>query len=248
MHRIADARVLLADKRPHAALREARGHEESSWATAHDEDIRRPIHEASIISGLSGDAAVALFPSAGPGDPEGKEDQLHVEPETGPPQIDLIQPELARSRDVARCIDLRQPRQAGPDAMTRLVARNLIQSNEPPVAAHFDFTGSKRTRADEAHVAGEDIPQLRQFVHCRRAHEAADARDAGIVLRRLYRARARLGIGNHRSKLQRIERPSLEADARLPKEHRPAILQLDDRGEQRPDGRRYEQADARERE
>ena len=45
MHRIADARVLLADKRPHAALREARGHEESTWATAHDEDIRRPIHE-----------------------------------------------------------------------------------------------------------------------------------------------------------------------------------------------------------
>ena len=59
MHRIADARAASQTSVRTPALREARGHEESSWATAHDEDIRRPIHEASIISGLSRDAAVA---------------------------------------------------------------------------------------------------------------------------------------------------------------------------------------------
>ena len=41
VHRIADARVLFADQRPHAALGQTRRHEESTGAAAHDEDVDR---------------------------------------------------------------------------------------------------------------------------------------------------------------------------------------------------------------
>src|SRR4249919_2868757 len=54
-----------------------------------------------IISGVLRDATVALFPRAGPGDPEREQDQLHVQPEAGALQVHLVDPELAGARDVA---------------------------------------------------------------------------------------------------------------------------------------------------
>src|SRR5258708_39353463 len=50
-----------------------------------------------IISGLLRDAAVALLPRAGPGDPEREHDQLEIQPEARALQVHLVKPELARA-------------------------------------------------------------------------------------------------------------------------------------------------------
>src|SRR5262249_14790492 len=51
-------------------------------------------------------------------------------------------------------------------------------------------------RADEAHLANEHVPELRQLIDARPAEEAADARHARIVLGR-RRGAGRLGVGAH---------------------------------------------------
>ena len=87
--------------------------------------------------------------------------------------------------------------------------------------------GPKRARPDKAHVAAEDVPELRQLVHRRRAHEPPDARHARIVFSGLNRARARFGIDDHRAELQRVEAAAALADALLREEHRAAVFDLD---------------------
>jgi hypothetical protein len=53
MHRIADARVLLANERPHASACEPGSQEEPARPAPYDEDVYRLLHEnASIIKGV----------------------------------------------------------------------------------------------------------------------------------------------------------------------------------------------------
>ena len=49
------------------------------------------------------------------------------------------------------------------------------------VAVAFDFLGDDRTRADEAHVAVDDVPELRQFVKAGLTQESSELRDARVV-------------------------------------------------------------------
>src|SRR5580765_1257803 len=108
-----------------------------------------------IISGVLRHATVALLPRAGPGDPEREQDQLHVQPEARALQVHLVDPEFAGARDVAGRVHLRQPGQAGPDAVAGGIAGNLIQRHQPAVATHLHFARSQRPRSDKAHVAGK---------------------------------------------------------------------------------------------
>src|SRR3954471_21517024 len=87
-------------------------------------------------------------------------------------------------------------------------------------------------RADHAHVAAEDVPQLRQFVEARPPEEPTDRRDAGVVAVRPHRAGFRFGISDHRSELVHGERAAVSADARLVIEHRPRGRELHERGRQ----------------
>ena len=52
----------------------------------------------------------------------------------------------------------------------------------PPVIRRH-FLGDRRARADQAHVAFEHVPQLRQFVERELAQHAADGGDARIGFR-----------------------------------------------------------------
>ena len=70
----------------------------------------------------------------------------------------------------------------------------------------------ERTRADEAHLALQHVPELRQLVDARGAQEAAHARDARVVLDleeravdlvvRGERLALRLGAVDHRPELR----------------------------------------------
>lgn len=50
------------------------------------------------------------------------------------------------------------------------------------VAVALDFFGDNRARADEAHVAADDVPELRQLVEAGLTQEGAELGDARVVL------------------------------------------------------------------
>ena len=115
---------------------------------------------------------------------------------------------------VAAAADLPQAGDAGlhrqPAAVPQVVARDLV--------------GERRPRADEAHLAAEHVPQLGQLVERGPPQEAADPRDARVVVELEHRAAElvaigelgppRLGVGDHRAELDDRERAPVEADPR----------------------------------
>src|SRR5207244_13309620 len=69
-------------------------------------------------------------------------------------------------------------------------------------------------RAHEAHVPGEDVPELRKFIETRAPHEAAQRRHPRIASRlRPYRSRVPLGVDAHGPELADREEPTVQADA-----------------------------------
>lgn len=81
--------------------------------------------------------------------------------------------------------------------------------------------------ADDAHVAGKDVEDLRKFVDRKFAHHAADARDALVgVLKKMGRDIAR-SIDAHGPELQDVEVGLMDADSLLAEEDRAARVELD---------------------
>src|SRR4051812_23965872 len=104
-----------------------------------------------------------MLPSAAHGNPEGDQDQANVEPEARTPRVESVEAELGAAWHIARRIDLRQASEARQYCMARFVTLDRRQRHVSSVASHFDFTGHERPRAHEAHIAGEDVPELRQL-------------------------------------------------------------------------------------
>ena len=86
-------------------------------------------------------------------------------------------------------------------------------------------------RPDEAHVAVEDVPDLRQLVEAGGADEGADARDARVVVSRELRAGVLLGVDAHRAELVDLVGLAEAAGADLAVEGRAAVLELDGEGD-----------------
>src|SRR5215471_9480258 len=90
--------------------------------------------------------SAARFPLPASRDPERQQNQPDIEPESGTLHVQAIESELARSRDVARRVHLRQPGQTWPDRVTFSVARDLIERHQLAVAADIDFSRTERPR------------------------------------------------------------------------------------------------------
>src|SRR5205085_4283894 len=89
-----------------------------------------------------------------------------------------------------------------------------------------DEDGAFGSRPDEAHIAANDVDELRQLVNAQLAYEATDARDARIILTRPDRA-VLFGVGAHRAKLDHPENVVVQSEALLCVENRPARIELD---------------------
>ena len=100
-----------------------------------------------------------------------------------------------------------------------------------------------RPRADDAHVALQHVPEVRQLVQARRAQEAADARQPRhrrgederlevdvLELRRLV---GLVPLVRHRAVLVHGEALAPQPHARLRVDHRPARIELDGERDQR---------------
>src|SRR5579862_5338942 len=110
--------------------------------------------------------------------------------------------------------DLRQARDAGPNVVPLRIARH--RSHEA-VHKHRPL-GS---RANEAHFATHNVPELRNLVNAEHAQIATYARQTRVVIAsRQYRSRLRLGSMYHCSKLEYIELLAVSPNALLGKDHR----------------------------
>lgn len=120
------------------------------------------------------------------------------------------------------------------------VARHTGSDLEPPslgrVIVH-DLLGQRRAGPDEAHVAGEHVPQLRELVEARRPQQPADRR--GAVEVRL----AKMGRWAHRAELGDREGYPVAASADLVEQDGPAELCPDEQGDDQQDRCADDQAD-----
>src|ERR1700687_3264020 len=101
-----------------------------------------------------------MLPAAAEGDPEGQGDERQVEAEAAARDIEEVVAELLPARDVAWGVDLRQARQPRTHAVPQLVSQHVLEPSERAALAALDLCRHQRPRADEAHVAEEDIPEL----------------------------------------------------------------------------------------
>ena len=84
-----------------------------------------------------------------------------------------------------------------------------------------------RPRADQAHVAAEHVPQLRQFIEMAGPQEAAEQGNARVAGHRPAGAGQRLAVMDHGAEFEDRERPAILADALLGVECGAARGQLD---------------------
>lgn len=113
------------------------------------------------------------------------------------------------------------------------------------VAVAFDFLGDDRARADEAHVAADDVPELRQFVKTGLPEEGPKLRDARVmfefeVFLPLFAGRGIflevflegfLGIRDHRLELVAREQHAVLADALMCEDYMSLVVDGHDNGQ-----------------
>src|SRR3954447_6591270 len=89
------------------------------------------------------------------------------------PVLDVPDVELdpLRPGQLRAAVDLRPPRDAGLD----------LQAPALMLVVFLDLVAQRRPRADHAHVAAQDIPELGQLVERQLAEDAAGARDARVA-------------------------------------------------------------------
>jgi hypothetical protein len=86
---------------------------------------------------------------------------------------------------------------------------------------------NERPRSDDAHLAGQHVQQLWQFVEVGSAQRAPDARQArmhGDLLERVRRDGRELGAGRHRSELEDAEGPTVATYPVLEEQHRATVV------------------------
>lgn len=106
------------------------------------------------------------------------------------------------------------------------------------VAVAFDFLGDNRARADETHVAADDVPELRQFVKTGFPEEGPELCDARVVFELevflpLFAGRGIflevffkgfLGVRDHRLELVAREQHAVFADTLVRKDDMPLVV------------------------
>lgn len=124
-------------------------------------------------------------------------------------------------------------------------------------AVALDFFGDNWARADEAHVAADDVPELRQLVEAGLAQEGAELRDARVVLELKVRFPLLAGLGvlgkvflqgflcvwDHGLELIARKEPAIFADALVGEDDMALVVDGDDEEEGQQDGRYQDAAE-----
>src|SRR5690242_16904273 len=124
-----------------------------------------------------------------------------------------------------------------------------------PELVSLDFVRNRRSRANDAHVAHQNVEQLRHFIETRAPQKSSRPRDAWIreqfVSWFLWVAEVCFGaagderalilamqfgisVRDHRAKLVKQEQAAIHADALLRVEHGASRIKLDEQRQQEP--------------
>src|SRR5207245_3766549 len=120
-------------------------------------------------------------------------------------------------RELRAAVDLRPARDAGLH----------LQPARLPRRVALDLVAQRRPRADQRHLAAQDVPELRQLVEGEPAQHAPDSRDARLAAVRGVAGAFPLRPDAHRAQLQELEVDAVLADAHLAIEDRPTVRELD---------------------
>src|SRR5512145_829551 len=101
------------------------------------------------------------------------------------------------SRGILRDVDRRQTREAGARDLATMKSGSLFIIDALSIFIKNDLSNGQGSRADETHLATQDVDNLRQFVQAEGAEKAPYTRDAMIVLLRLFQSEFFVGIWNH---------------------------------------------------
>src|SRR3972149_3749018 len=119
------------------------------------------------------------------------------------------------------------PHPGPPPGGPALAAGHVLETLERPARPGLDLRREQSPGTHEAHVAGDDVPELRQLVQSRGAQQAPHAGDAAVTLGGLQWAPALVGVGDHGPELPAPEAPAAEPHALLPVEDGSAVARLD---------------------
>src|SRR5438094_653777 len=114
-------------------------------------------------------------------------------------------------------VDLRPARDARPD----------VEPVTLPLVVLVDLITERRPRPDDRHVAAHNVPELWQLVQRQPAQDPAGTRDPRVAAVDRVPGAEPLGADDHRAQLEELEVEAVLADARLPVENGPAVLELD---------------------
>lgn len=137
--------------------------------------------------------------------------------------------ELVVGRRVVFREDLREAGDAGLDVVT-------VGVLGIDLAELVNEVWAFRSWPDEAHVADEDVPDLRQFVEACGADEASDFRDARVMVGGELRAGIFFGVDAHGAEFVYLVVLAEAADADLAVECRATVFEPDGQGNQSHDG------------
>src|SRR5262245_10684602 len=145
--------------------------------------------------------------------PDRQPHDFQIEPNG--PMLDVIEIALNPffKRGVATpATDLRPPSNSGLHFMLEHIEGNLFSN-------FLDYPRPFRSRPNDAHLAHQDIPKLRQLIEAHSAQILPDWSHAGIILLSQQRMIAGM-IRAHRTKLEHHERLSIQPHSLLSKENR----------------------------
>lgn len=178
--------------------------------------------------------------------PGGADDDVDVHPDG--PGIDIFSVEAGPlgKRGVIASGDLPQAGDPGYDA-------NVMAEE---VAVHLTLVQHDGARADNAHVAKEDVEELREFIEAEAAQESSDTGDARVVLELLVGGplAGSLGVGveigtqhligvfAHSAKLEHVKHTAIFADAFLAVQHSPRRIEGDEQGNEGQEGGENDEA------
>src|SRR6266496_2742530 len=126
--------------------------------------------------------------------PEGSYHDQEIEPGGAVVEVEQVVAELDAGVAEVAAVDLGQAGDAGADAVALLVAGDLALEL-------FDEAGALGARADDAHLAAQDVDELRDLVQARLAQQAADGGQAAVVVAAAQGGTIALGVDHHRAQL-----------------------------------------------
>src|SRR5215207_2424668 len=126
-------------------------------------------------------------------------------------------------------LDSLLPGKRGPAVDLRPAGDARLHVEAAPLAIRvlLDLVAQGWARPDQAHVAADDVPELRQLVEREPPQDASGPRDARIALVHGPPGSLLLGAGHHRAELEQLEVLAVPPDAPLPVEDGAAVLELD---------------------